>query len=230
MQIKTFCKRNIRWKAVFCFWILGFCFLETVHAQPGTNIRFERISIEQGLSQMSVTGILQDKQGFMWFATTDGLNKYDGFFITVYRNIPDDVTSLANSNIRSFIEDSSGDLWLGTNGDGLSKFDRKAEAFTHYLNQEDNPKSISNNYVYSIFEDDAGSMWIGTNGGLNKFDLKTGAFSRYVHQADNPKSISKNEVRSIFEDSDGNLWIGTEGGGLNKLDRKKETFTRYLNQ
>ncbi|MCP4610030.1 MAG: response regulator, partial [Planctomycetes bacterium] len=230
MKIKTFSIKGIGFGAAFCFWILGFFLLEPVHAQSSENIRFERISIEQGLSQITIMGILQDKQGFMWFATQEGVNKYDGYQFTVYRNEPDNNKSLRHNYVRTILEDSGGNIWIGTNGGGLSKFDRKAEALTHYLNQEDNPRSISNNYVYSIFEDDAGSMWIGTDGGLNKLDQKTGIFTHYMHQADNPKSISQNEVRSIFEDSKGNLWIGTEGGGLNRFDRIKQTFTSYLNQ
>ncbi|MCP4600084.1 MAG: response regulator [Proteobacteria bacterium] len=228
MKTWVFSTKGIAFMAVFCFWILSFFLLEPVYAQAAGNIRFERISMEQGLYQVTVSSILQDRQGFMWFATQGGLNKYDGYEFTVYRHDPDDSTSLSNNLIRTSFEDAEGHLWIGTEG-GLNKFDRKKETFTRYLSQADNPRSISNNKVKSIFEDISGNLWIGTDGGLNNLDRKTGAFTRYLHQANNPKSISHNQIRSIFEDSKGNMWIGTDDG-LNNLDRKTGAFTRYLHQ
>jgi signal transduction histidine kinase/ligand-binding sensor domain-containing protein/DNA-binding response OmpR family regulator len=206
----------------------------TAIALPGkvfaqkNNIRFEHISLEHGLSQNTIECILQDRQGFMWFGTQDGLNKYDGYKFTVYRHNPDDRTSLGANFVSSIFEDSGGLLWIGTRGGGLNQFDRKQETFTRFKHQADNPHSISHDSVRSIFADSAGILWIGTEGGgLNKFDKKTGKFTRFQHWADNPHSLSHNEIRSIFEDSAGTLWIGT-GGGLNQFDRKQETFTRFL--
>ncbi|MCP4601580.1 MAG: response regulator [Proteobacteria bacterium] len=175
--------------------------------------------------------MLQDRQGFLWFATADGLNKYDGYKFTIYRNDPDDRTSLSHNYLRAIFEDANGTLWIGTNGGGLNKFNTKTETFTRYLNQADNPKSISNDFIRSILEDTDGNLWIGTyRGGLNRFDRKKETFTRYLNEANNPESLSDNKVRSVFEDTGGNIWIGTEGGGLNKFNRNSETFTRYLNQ
>jgi ligand-binding sensor domain-containing protein len=231
MQIKTSDVEDIARMAIFFLWILGFVFTAPVYARPGENIHFERISREQGLSQVSVLCIIQDRQGFMWFGTQDGLNKYDGYQFVIYRHDPGNINSLSGNYIRSIHEDTVGNLWIGTQGGGLNKFDRKTETFTRYQNQADNPKSLSENQVWSIYEDTDGNLWIGTRGGgLNKFDRKTETFTRYQNQADNPKSLSDNRVRSIYEDAEGNLWIGILGGGLNKFDRKTETFTRYQNQ
>ncbi|MCP4601154.1 MAG: response regulator [Proteobacteria bacterium] len=204
--------------------------MEPIHARPGRNIHFEQISLEQGLTQNTVNSILQDNQGFMWFATQDGLNKYDGYKFTIYRHDPNDSTSLSNNYIWSILEDEEDNLWIGTRGGGLDKFDKKTGVFTRHIHQADNPKSLSNNSVRSIYQDSGGNLWIGTTGGgLNKFDKNSGEFTRYSSETNNPKTLSHNSVNSISEDSGGNLWIGTDNG-LNKLDPKAGTFTRYFNQ
>ena len=96
------------------------------------NIRFDRISIEQGLSQVTVNCILQDRQGFVWFGTQDGLNKYDGYKFSIYRHDPENSASLSNNNIWSIFEDANGNLRIGTPGGGLNKFNKKTEIFTRY--------------------------------------------------------------------------------------------------
>ncbi|MCK5146147.1 PAS domain S-box protein [bacterium] len=192
---------------------------------------FEQISIEQGLPHAWVSCILQDKSGFMWFGTQDGLAKYDGYQFTVYRYKQEDDYSISHNIIYCIYEDSNGFLWLTARGGGLNKFDPKAETFIHYRYQADNPHSLSYDDVYSIFEDSKGSFWIGTNGGgLNKFDPLTEKFTRYQYQADNSSTISNNKVKIIYEDSKNNLWIGTDGGGLCKFDRDTETFMHYKHQ
>ncbi|MCB0293426.1 MAG: histidine kinase, partial [Calditrichaeota bacterium] len=136
-------------------------------AQSG-NIRFDRISIEDGLSQSTIYAILQDRQGFMWFGTQDGLNKFDGYRFTVYKNDPDDLTTIADNFIRAIYEDHDGNLWIGTNG-GLNRFDPNTETFTRFQHDPNDPHSLSDDIVRAIYEDEAGVMWLGTgNGGLNK--------------------------------------------------------------
>ncbi|MCB9078861.1 MAG: SpoIIE family protein phosphatase [Anaerolineaceae bacterium] len=197
-----------------------------VQAQSG-NIRFDRISIEDGLSQSTIYAILQDRQGFMWFGTQDGLNKFDGYRFTVYKNDPDDPATIADNFIRAIYEDHDGNLWIGTNG-GLNRFDPNTETFTRFQHDPDDPHSLSDNIVRAIYEDEAGVMWLGTgSGGLNKFDPTTGAFTAYRADVNRAGSLSHDNVWALYEDSTGALWVGTEGGGLNKFDRASETFTAY---
>jgi len=207
-------------------------------------VKFERISIEQGLSQSAVKCILQDRKGFMWFATADGLNKYDGYRFTVYKNNPNSPNSLSDNDVKSIYEDPDEVgrvLWIGTRGGGLNKLvlskaegsDREKEKFTHYKNNSNSPNSLSNNWVNSIYEDRSGVLWIGTGGGgLNKLvlskaegsDREKEKFTHYKNNPNSPNSLSNNWVNSIYEDRSGVLWIGTRGGGLNKFDREKEFF------
>ena len=190
---------------------------------------FDRISIEQGLSNVAIMRILQDKQGFMWFGTKNGLNKYDGYNFTVYRHNSNDNTSLTKNFITSLCEDEDGILWIGTDGGGLNRFDKKSEKFLSYRHQKNNPDSLSNDFISSLADDKNGILWIGTfSKGLNKFDKKSGKNKHYLHQSDNSNSISSNEIYDIYKGRD-HIWIGTRRG-LNKFDKKNEIFTLYDNQ
>lgn len=190
--------------------------------------QFERIGVEHGLSQSCVLAILQDSQGLMWFGTQDGLNKYDGYNLTVYKYNELDSQSISDNFILSLYEDKSGTIWVGTQSGGLNKFDSKTEQFTHYTHDPDNPTSLGSNTVWSIYEDKLGTLWIGTDGGgLNQFNRKTEQFTHYTHNPDELNSLSNNTVLSIHEDKFGTLWIGTAGGGLNQFNRETEQFTHY---
>jgi ligand-binding sensor domain-containing protein/signal transduction histidine kinase len=195
---------------------------------PGQRIRFERISLEQGLSQGTVYSILQDSKGFMWFATQDGLNKYDGYEFTVYKPVSG-VNSLALNFVRVICEDPSGMLWIGTTGGGLDRFDPGTGQFTHYQYDPQDSDSLSSNYVASISAEQSGELWIGTQGGgLNKFDPKTGQSVRYPHVSDNPRSLVHHTVWSVYRDREGVLWIGTENG-LDRGDPVGQRFIHYQN-
>ncbi len=218
----------------FSFAILFYlCYSEISYCQqfPFSNsepsLRFEQISIEAGLSQSWIWCILQDKNGFMWFGTKDGLNKYDGYNFTVYKHDPGNHKSLSNNIVTTIYEDKSGVLWIGTEGGGLNRFDQEKEIFKSYRHNPNNDLSISSNSITSIFEDSSGVLWIGTsNGGLNRFNRNEKTFKHYKNQPMNPESISDNWITSILEDRSGNMWIGTRGG-LNRFDKQKETFKRY---
>ncbi len=193
------------------------------------NINFEHLGLKEGLSQVSVSCILQDSLGFMWFGTQDGLNKFDGYKFTVFKHIPDKKNSLSNNFIWTIYEDSEKNLWIGTRN-GLNKFNRKKNKFKHYFNHSERPGSLSHNDVKSIVEDSEGVLWFGTlGGGLNKFDKIKDGFIHYKNHKDKLDSLSNNNITTVFEDSTGILWIGTSGGGLNEFDRKKNRFVHYKN-
>ncbi|MFC1848915.1 two-component regulator propeller domain-containing protein [candidate division CSSED10-310 bacterium] len=211
--------------------VYGLIFLFTFLVPPDNwaqvrDIALTRISTEEMQFQSPVLCILQDSLGFMWFGTKDGLQKFDGYQFTVYRNDPGDSYSLSDNDIRAICEDSSGDLWIGTRGGGINKFERRKECFIRFTHDAQNPRSLSNNIVRSIYEDSTGTLWIGTDFGLNKFERQKGQCVRYNYDPGNPDSLSHDAVRTICEDSSGYLWIGTENG-LNKFEREKEHFVHY---
>ena len=189
-----------------------------VTAQTGAP-RFTHLTSEQGLSNNIVRSILQDHQGFMWFGTQDGLNKYDGYTFTVYRHRRSDPDSLSNSAITALFQDRAGTLWIGTPM-GLDSFAGDAARFTHY--------PAVGEQVMAIYEDTTGVLWIGTEGaGLFKYDRAAGQFTQYEPDPADPRSLSSDAVRAIYEDSSGTLWVGTADGGLDTFDRTTERFTPY---
>ncbi|MFO7445667.1 MAG: two-component regulator propeller domain-containing protein [Ignavibacteriaceae bacterium] len=187
---------------------------------------FEKLSLEEGLSQSSVSAIYQDKKGFLWFGTANGLNKYDGYDFIVYKHDPDDTNSLSNDMITAITEDREGMLWIGTEG-GLNKFDPVEEKFTRYAANHGKENMISSNNVYSLLVDKKGMIWIGTFGtGLNKFDPHSGRFSLYKNISNNFVHSGLNFIRNIKEDKEGKLWLGTYGG-VSVFDPETEKFRNY---
>src|SRR5215813_15305813 len=143
------------------------------------DLKFTHLTMNDGLSQGYVTAILQDRRGFMWFATRDGLNRYDGDAFVVYKNNPNDPRSLSSNFIQDLMEDDRGFLWLATNT-GVDKFDHTTERFTRYLHDRNKPDSIGGSSVKTIAQDNRGNLWFGTeDGGLDKLDTKSGTFTHY---------------------------------------------------
>ncbi|MDP2385452.1 MAG: two-component regulator propeller domain-containing protein [Bacteroidota bacterium] len=194
------------------------------------DLQFEHVSIENGLSQSAVFSIIQDKQGFMWFGTQDGLNMYDGYKFTIYRNSIKDSNSISTNYIRCIIDDKNGNLWIGTWGAGLNLLNKVTGKFTRFRYQSENPGSLSSDFVSALMEDKEGNIWVATDGGgLNKIDPVTKKIKRYARQSQNQKGISSNRLSCLIQDKTGNIWIGTKGYGLNRFDPKTEDFTVFLN-
>ncbi len=216
--------------AVVIFFMVLFLGDAMLSLSQDSGIRFKHLSIAEGLSQNSVNCILQDKRGFMWLGTQDGLNRYDGYRFAIYKYDPMDTHSLSDSYIISLFEDRAGVLWIGTYNGGLNKFDREKENFIRYLHDPADINSLSNNYARAIFESPAnpGVLWIGTNGGLNKLEVDKKSFTHYRYDPGNPYGLSHNQVLAIFASPKNPhlLWVGTEDG-LNKMDIKTGKFTHY---
>lgn len=212
---------------------LGFSSL-LLSANPGfgeaRNLRFERLSLEQGLSQSHVNCILQDRHGFLWLGTQDGLNRYDGYRFQVFKHDSRDPDSLANNTVWALFEDKDGVLWVGTDGGGLDRWDPSRQGFAHHPSDPANDKTLGGNRVRAIVETKDGALWVGTDGaGLSRLDRASGEFTRYRSRAGDPRSLSNDRVRFLMEDRDGALWIATDGGGLVRLDSARVNFTTYRN-
>jgi signal transduction histidine kinase/ligand-binding sensor domain-containing protein/DNA-binding response OmpR family regulator len=187
---------------------------------------FSQLTTEHGLSNLRITAILQDRAGFIWLGTTNGLNRYDGYSMLTYSHDPANPHSLSGSYVHALYEDRAGTLWVGTRS-GLNAFDRQSERFTRYQHDPSNPHSLSDNAVQALFEDSRGMLWVGTRRGLARFDPMRKGFSHYRHDPADPQSLSHDGVWALAEDVRGGLWIGTFGGGLNHLDPASGRITRY---
>lgn len=190
-----------------------------------------------GKSFVHITGMVQDKQGYMWFASKNGLFRYDGYQLKQYRNNPLDENSISSDALECICVDKNGILWIGTFNSGLDRFDPSNESFKHFKHDANDEGSISSDTVSVVFSDKNGTLWLGANC-LEEFNPGTDKFIHYRNKPGDHTSISCNDVRTIYEDHAGTLWIGTgsvynktEGadeGGLNKMDRLRSSFTRYM--
>jgi len=190
------------------------------------RLEFEQFTVNDGLSQNFVTRILQDHQGFLWFGTRDGLNRYDGYQFKVYSFDADDTTSLSENAIQAIFEDRRGNLWVGTWFGGLNKYDRATDRFVRYRYEQETP---SDNFAFPIHEDRSGMLWLGAAEGLKRFDPQTGKFTSFIYKPDDPERWKYNSVFAILEATDGNLWLGTryEYSGLLYFNRTTETFSHF---
>ncbi len=190
-------------------------------------LRFDRISIEQGLSQSSVHVILQDSRGFMWFGTEDGLNRYDGYTFKTFKPDPDVPTSLSDRWINSIVEDRDGYLWIATRQGGLNRYDPRTEEFTRFVHDDLNSTSLNDNHANVVYLDKDDRLWVGTHNGLDLMNRTTNTFTHYVYEPSKQEGITGKNITAILQDSRGIFWIGTSAGGLNKFDPQSNTFTPY---
>ena len=207
--------------------LFALCILPAVilPAQAPT-LKFKHISIEQGLSNSTIETIYQDKRGFIWIGTRDGLNRYDGYQMVVYRYDSKDSNSISDNFIRYIYEDHNQQLWIGTIN-GLNRFDAATNRFTRYKHTPGNAQSLSNNLVTCIYEDQQGSLWISTyGGGMNLFVPEKNGFAHFIHDSARPKSLSDDHVNYLYEDSQSNFWVATEDG-LNLFNRESRSFKSY---
>jgi ligand-binding sensor domain-containing protein len=188
----------------------------------GTDLRFAHVSVGEEPSHSRVGQIVQDDQGFVWFGTHNGLQRYDGYRFREYRNDPANPNSLSGSNIYGLFKDRSGKLWVGSDK-YLDRYDPATEIFTRF---RPDPGSFEG-WVSHISQDRDGTLWLATNHGLNRLDPVTWQTTRYQHQPGDPASLSGNLVRSTLEARDGTFWVATTDG-LNVFDRNTGKVTRRL--
>jgi len=208
-----------------------FTFSLIVNTGAQNHIRFNHLTIEDGLSQSAVTCIFQDKNGFMWFGTQDGLNRYDGYNFKVFKNDPEDPSTLSDNFIFSIYEDDSGTIYIGTQSGNLHEYDPKNESFTVVSSDSIDLSKTVMSSVLAVYYDKSNIKWIGglsQGTGLKMENKKTGEVKTFIHDPNNKFSLSNNKVYSILRDSKGSLWIGTFDG-LNKLEEETGRFLHFKN-
>ena len=206
------------------------------------DIHFNLVPRSQDDIGTVIIAMTQDSKGYLWFATQNGLYKYDGFQYTAYHNQPTNPNSLILENIECVAEDKEGYIWVGHyhNASGLERLDPATGIFTHYHHDERSASSLGNDSITVVLQSRDGTLWVGTNGGLDRYDSKTNKFFHYRYNKNDSTSISSNQVRVVYEDKEGTIWVGCGNpfidenprheGGLNKLDVKTGRFTRYLHK
>ncbi len=199
--------------------ILSFIVFFNLLAQ-NSNLKFKQLSINNGLSYSIVTCVIQDKDGFLWFGTKNGLNKYDGYKFTIYKNNPLDSTSLSYNWMYGscLLEDNDGKIWVGTQN-GLNRFDKATEKFERY-----NANQISSSSIGCLYMDYTKNVWVGTYSGLNLYNKATNSFFQY--RQNTTKAIQEDFYTKILDKRDGNLILATKKG-LWLFNIKNKTFSQH---
>jgi ligand-binding sensor domain-containing protein/signal transduction histidine kinase len=190
------------------------------------DLKFEHLTTANGLSHNTASFLFQDRTGFLWIGTIDGLNRYDGYTFKIFKHDPHDSNSISSNFVHTISESRDGALWIGTRDGGLNAFDPKTERFRHYRHEPTDSNSIGDDKVGYTVEDDRGIVWIGTDRGVTKFDRVRHRFTRYPPDPNNPRAISNNETTELLLEPNGDLWVGTQNG-LNFFDHLVGTFTTY---
>jgi len=189
-----------------------------------TGQEISTLTIDNGLSQNYVYDIIQDGQGFMWFGTKEGLNRYDGYSFRVFRTIPFDSTSLSDNTVRIVFEDAAGRMWIGTDKDGVQLFDRRTETFTHIPLKLSDTSSVEAARIISIKPGSARRLWIGTNVGAFLYDPSMGSSGRFFRDTSTPETLASDLVNDIVDEPD-TVWFATSKG-LSYLVRTSNTIFR----
>jgi ligand-binding sensor domain-containing protein/signal transduction histidine kinase len=187
------------------------------------SLRFERLSVDDGLSQHSVINILQDRQGFIWFGTQAGLHRFDGYRMAVYRNDTNDPGSIPDNYVSASYEDPQGHLWFGTKG-GLARHDPATGRFQRHA-LTDEGRSVLRSVV-AIVPGPDGALWLATTDGVVRFDPATGRHRSYVHDQENGASLRDDRVNALAFDNAGALWVGT-ADGLDRMDPGGGRFAHF---
>lgn len=206
-NFKEFIDKSIALTAMLIFSMLVFSTF--LWDQTNDGIKFEHISIEQGLSQGTIFCIIQDNRGFMWFGTENGLNRYDGHEFKPYTS-SQKLDTLSHNLVISICKDQKGILWIGTQGGGLNEFDSETEKFTSHKNNK-NFEPLKEMNIRAIHEDGKGILWIGTDKGLYKNDPGKTKFQRCRDcKNNNGEFISR--INTIYEDKEEKIWVGADDG------------------
>ena len=191
-----------------------------------SQIRFQHLSLREGLSQSTVYCVLQSRDGFMWFGTQDGLNRFDGYRFKAYKHIPGRPDSLSDNTIRSLYEDERGILWVGTDG-GLNRFDPGLERFDHYRHDPDRQNSPGHDRITAILPAGRDRLWLGTQNGLCLVDTRNNEIRRI--DLSKARSLEGNlYISAIHLDEQARVWLGTYTHGLIFFDPKSGDVRQLL--
>lgn len=211
-------RHNRKTPLSFCITILAIAALFVSNAfATVTNIRFESIDVDEGLSQQSVQAIFQDSKGFMWFGTQEGLNRYDGVKFTVYKPEINNPYSISDTWIEAITEDESGNLWIATEN-GMNKFDRDNGKFTRFIPNHNN-SGLNHKVINAVLASRYNNLWVATQKGLNKYLYEEQRFTPFNFLTGDGSSVN---ILAMVEDIAGNLWLGTAKHGLAKFDTQTE--------
>ncbi|MEP7043582.1 MAG: two-component regulator propeller domain-containing protein [Dokdonella sp.] len=181
-------------------------------APPPAPPQFVALGVADGLPSSVAYKTVQDRDGFIWIGTKDGLARYDGVGFRVFRHDPALAASLSSNDVSAILVDREGRLWCGGEASGLNRLDADGSGFRHWQHRAGEPGTLGSDDVFTIAQDAAGAIWVGTYlGGLNRLQ-EDGRFLSVDHDAEDPSSLRSNTVQALYGDPRNRVWIGTDSG------------------
>ncbi|MFH1194256.1 MAG: two-component regulator propeller domain-containing protein [bacterium] len=190
------------------------------------HFAFERVTIDDGLSNSSINCILQTTDGFLWIATKDGLNRFDGQNFKIFKHDPNSAASLPENYVMSLFESRNGTFWIGTWGGGLCKYDPVHESFIKIKTD-----IVNDNYVQCIDEDSNGFIWFGTlTGGFFKYKPQSKITVNFNLNTNSALKLIKNNITSLVVNADNSLWIGSWGSGFFLFNEQNNIVKHFIHK
>jgi signal transduction histidine kinase/ligand-binding sensor domain-containing protein/DNA-binding response OmpR family regulator len=190
------------------------------------DFNFNNLSTKEGLSNNFVTNIIEDSHGFMWIATADGLNRYNGYKCDVFKYDKENTNSIPNNFILSLAEDKSNNIWIGTNQSGLVRYNISEERFYRYFNIPGNESSLPGFVIRDIYIDDNNQVWVATDFGLVKYLSKTNSFKRFYFPSNELEQTKHIDIRKIIRSSKHEI-IVQSNFGLYKINLTTEQLDKF---
>ena len=198
--------------------------------KPKFNLISFNTNIQKSETGRKIRSLCTDEKGNLWMASIDGLICYNSNmeFVKIYENIPGSDINFSNYIINSITKDGDGNIWIGTEGGGISKFETLTEKFTIFRHTQGNNNSLKSNFIQTLFLDKNMVLWIGTaDNGLSTFDIGTNKFNTFPITVADSNHINNDNISTIFEDKFGEMWVGTHTTGLLRYDKRTDKTTRY---
>lgn len=194
----------------------------TLYAEKTNYLYSFNSDLNEGISQLSVMTIYQDSRGYLWFATKNGLNRFNGKEYKIYHREDGNEQSLSNNSVTSITEDQEGYLWVGTNN-GLNRIDLNTNEIKRY-NLETN--GLVANSISTVYTDRSGCLWVGTWEGLNRYNREGDHFEYIPIEDDTERAM----IVTLLEDSSGRFWIGTRNKGLLLCDHQMNLISQFTSE
>ncbi len=234
MNVKIADLNNSMIKWIWILW--GFILLAIPQdGQTQNNAYFEHLDTRNGLSQSDVNCLHQDKEGYIWIGTHDGLNRYDGYDFTIFKPSPEEDGSISSNLIFDIVGDKNDNLWIATTGGGLNHYDKSTDTFYTFKHSNTDSNSISSDHLNKVFIDKKHRLWIATNRGIDMLEeneqVEAATFIHYNLIDDvTDTNFDGSLIYTIFEDSHGQILVGGHNGLfiLNKNEKGKAYFQKHI--
>jgi len=182
-------------------------------AQLYTTPYFQALGVTAGMPSSRIYKTVQDRDGYLWFGTQDGLARYDGVGFRVYRHDPKNPDSLGGNAVTTLFVDRDDRIWCGGDESGLNVLDARRDRFVHYRHDASDPSSLGADDVWAISQDESGAIWTGSYaGGLDQLKPDAKGFTHFRHDSTNPQSISSDNVLGLLPQPGVGLWVGSDVG------------------